>query len=93
MFNNEIDMQCRQTLLRLHRSAALALTGERQRGFIYLFITKEHSQNMNEALVNKGSLYVYTPKIVLIIILDNYRSLKCLENTPFHWETSVSWMA
>lgn len=36
MFNNEIDMQCRQTLLRLHRSAALALTGERQR--LYIFI-------------------------------------------------------
>lgn len=67
MFNNEIDMQCRQTLLRLHRSAALALTGERQRGFIYLFITKEHSQNMNSSVVCRVSVGLLSTKTVLCL--------------------------
>lgn len=68
MFNNEIDMQCRQTLLRLHRSAALALTGERQRGFIYLFITKEHSQNMNSSVVRRVSVGLLSTKTVFMFI-------------------------
>lgn len=68
MFNNEIDMQCRQTLLRLHRSAALALTGERQRGFIYLFITKEHSQNMDSSVVRRLSVGLLSSKTVFMFI-------------------------
>lgn len=68
MFNNEIDMQCRQTLLRLHRSAALALTGERQRGFIYLFIIKEHSQNMNSSVVRRVSVGLLSSKTVFMFI-------------------------
>lgn len=68
MFNNEIDMQCRQTLLRLHRSAALALTGERQRGFIYLFIRKEHSQNMNSSVVRRVSVGLLSTKTVFMFI-------------------------
>lgn len=68
MFNNEIDMQCRQTLLRLHRSAALALTGERQRGFIYLFITKEHPQNMNSSVVRRVSVGLLSTKTVFMFI-------------------------
>lgn len=68
MFNNEIDMQCRQTLLRLHRSAALALTGERQRGFIYLFITKKHSQNMNSSVVRRVSVGLLSTKTVFMFI-------------------------
>lgn len=68
MFNNEIDMQCRQTLLRLHRSAALALTGERQRGFIYLFITKEHSQNMDSSVVRRLSVGLLSTKTVFMFI-------------------------
>lgn len=67
MFNNEIDMQCRQTLLRLHRSAALALTGERQRCFIYLFITKEHSQNMDSSVVCILSVGLLSTKTVLCL--------------------------
>lgn len=68
MFNNEIDMQCRQTLLRLHRSAALALTGERQRGFIYLFITKENSQNMDSSVVRRVSVGLLSTKTVFMFI-------------------------
>lgn len=68
MFNNEIDMQCRQTLLRLHRSAALDLTGERQRGFIYLFITKEHSQNMDSSVVRRLSVGLLSTKTVFMFI-------------------------
>lgn len=68
MFDNEIDMQCRQTLLRLHRSAALALTGERQRGFIYLFITKEHSQNMDSSVVRRLSVGLLSTKTVFMFI-------------------------
>lgn len=68
MFNNEIDMQCRQTLLRLHRSAALALTGERQRGCIYLFITKEHSQKMDSSVVRRVSVVLLSTKTVFMFI-------------------------
>lgn len=68
MFNNEIVMQCRQTLLRLHRSTALALTGERQRGFIYLFITKENSQNMDSSVVRRVSVGLLSTKTVFMFI-------------------------